>query len=354
LSSPSQQLRQLLEEALTERVFSGYQLHFEKRGRVHQLSGGVTSYWPKSRPITESSFFDIGSVTKAVVTTSLYARLVDKGEIKFDEKISRSLKCFEGTPLADRTVEDLLGHSSGLIGWYEIYRETDRKGFLDWFEKSLPKLLINDRRKAVVYSDLGFLLLGCILESRFGELNSLFQEEVVKPLGISETQYGPLVDSLGVAATEYCLWRKRILQGEVFDENCFALGGVCSHAGLFATARGLVPWCREWLKAVKGKSSWLGKQVATQMSRPTAWVKGSSWGLGWDTKSAAGSSAGKHFSASSFGHLGYPGCSVWIDPEAEGFAIFLTNRIHPSRCDERIRRVRPEIHDAIALCWQHD
>ncbi len=199
----------------------------------------------------------------------------------------------------------------------------------------------------VRYSDLDFLLLGLFIKTKWNDLNLAFQEEVVKPLSLSQVRYGKISDKNSVAATEVSTVRDRLLWGEVFDENTFALGGISVHAGLFASAEGLVPYCREWLKALHGKSNWISQKTAQTCTQKTNFVKDSTWALGWDTKSPDRSSAGILFSSESFGHLGYPGCSVWIDPKSNLFCIFNTNRVHPSRFDERIRKLRPLIHDAV-------
>jgi CubicO group peptidase (beta-lactamase class C family) len=331
----------LLDEARAEHVFSGYQCLAAKGASVVEIVGGVTSYWEGARAVTPGTFFDIGSVTKVVATVSLAALAVqDRTELR-------------GTPLAPITATDLLTHSSGLEGWLPIFRDTDRAELLHWYMKHASTLMIAPRGTKTIYSDIGFILLGLWLERLGGAfLHELFDRRVVKPLGLSEIQFGPVSDHRNVAATEYCLIRKRVLQGEVFDENSAFMGGKLAHAGLFATARGLLPWAREWLNALTNESKWLSRETALLFTTPAAKVAGSTWALGWDTKSAEGSTAGERFSMKSFGHLGYPGCSVWIDPTKNGIAIFHTNRIHPSRYDERIKFVRPKVHDEIHKMWE--
>jgi len=318
------------------------------------LAGGLTTYWPGGKPVTPQSRFDIGSVTKAVVTTSLFARGVDRNRYDLSAPVSGYVKSLAGNPLGDLILGDVLNHSSGLVGWYPIYSELGKATLLDWMKAHAGSLLKNPPRAKSEYSDIGFLILGMILEAD-KPLARLFDDEVRGPLRLSDgLGYGPLKEVADVVATEYDETSGQPLQGVVFDENCRKLGGECSHAGLFATAESLAPWAREWLRAVGGGSAWLTPATARRFTQPAGSVPGSTWGYGWDTKSPQHSSAGKLFSPKSFGHLGYPGASVWIDPEREGFTVLLTNRVHPSRFDERIRQLRPLLHDAVVNWWENE
>ena len=286
------------------------------------------------------------------MTGSCFAKLVQTGVVSLADPFERHLPEFRGKKLGSRTLEEILSHCAGLIGWLPLYTETDRENLPGWLLANADRICESAPRTKAVYSDLGFLLLGLVLEQKAGGVKTAFEKLVAGPTGLTETFFGPVPDKSDCAATEYCLYRKRLVQREVFDENCYALGGVAGHAGLFSTARGLAAWCREWLKAVKGESGWLGADIARRFTRPAGLVAESTWALGWDTKSKIASTAGEQFSMSSFGHLGFPGCSVWLDPVAEGFAIFFSNRIHPSRWDERIRKIRPRLHDLIAEQWK--
>jgi CubicO group peptidase (beta-lactamase class C family) len=150
----------------------------------------------------------------------------------------------------------------------------------------------------------------------------------------------------GIAATERDPWRGRLLRGEVHDENAFALGGVAGHAGLFGTAMAVSALTEEWLRAWEGHGRLLDGVLARQFTTRQDVTPGSSWGLGWDTPSPP-SSSGRHFSFRSFGHLGYTGTSIWIDPESELEVILLSNRVHPTRSNTAIQQFRPLIHDSI-------
>jgi serine-type D-Ala-D-Ala carboxypeptidase len=337
----------LLERARAQYVFSGYQFHGEGPSGTLSLHGGMLSHWHGSSAVSPSSLFDIGSVTKAVATTSLLALAVDRGDLSLDDKISTHVRELEGTKVGALDLGAVSSHSAGLEAWLPVGLEANRGELLAWFKREDARVCARPPGEKAVYSDVGFLLLGLVLETKVGPLGEIFKKQVAEPLGLTEVRFGP-VPAAGCAATEFHLESRRVLQGEVFDDNCRQLGGTCAHAGLFATARGLAPWAKEWLSAVKGKSRWIRSTTAKHFTARSNRAPGSSWAFGWDTRSEAGSSAGSRFSLSSFGHLGYPGCSVWIDPEGGHFAVFNTNRVHPSRLDERIRQVRPALHDAWA------
>jgi len=270
-----------------------------------------------------STLFDIGSITKVVSTVSIIARLYEKKQLDLEEQVN-------GFKL-----RDLLTHSSGLKAWLPLYQQADKSFNSDWIAK--------ENQGKSVYSDLGFLLIHDYLNLKFGCLENLFKSEVKEPLMLSSTGYNPDKANKNIAATEYCYFRNRLVQGEVFDENTFSLGGISTQAGIFSTSSDMALWGSEWLKARSGKSSWISKETALYF---TTKIK-SNWALGFDTKSEAGSTLGKSFSSDTFGHLGYPGTSIWIDPTTQSVVVFLTNHIHPSRLDARIKIIRPKLHELL-------
>ncbi len=297
------------------------------------------------------SYFDIGSITKSVVTGSLFALAVDQGKAALSDTVAKWIPEWRSNAIGKIELGSLLCHASGLKDWLPLY-ETDfaKVGIRSWLGKRASEWVVAPPDTTTSYSDLGFLVLGeAIKEIWNQDLGVCYRERVQQPLGLTEVVYPKLPAKAEVVATE--VRASLPLVGVPFDENSSALGGVTPHAGLFATARGLGYWAREWLAAVEGQSKWLGQATAQTFVKRASRVSGSSWALGWDTKSEKGSSAGNLFSSASFGHLGYPGASVWIDPKSGGIAVFSTNRVHPSRLDERIRRIRPQLHDLIAAEW---
>ncbi len=343
----------LLEEALRTHVFSGYQLYAEAKGKTaFDLAGGVTAYWPGATPVTPATYFDLASLTKVILTTSLLALAVDQKKISLTDTIAKYVPSLDGVGVGERQVGQLLEHGGGLCGWISLAATLKGEGLVEWLKTHSSRLCENPIGQMALYSDVDFWLLGLVAERVWGSLDKALEKEICEPLGLKELRFGPLLDKSQVAATEFSTERGRLLWGEVFDENTFTLGGVAAHAGLFGTARGLAGFCKEWIKARNGKSSWLTGETALLFSKKVGRVPQSSWAYGWDTRSPVGSSAGQHFSLKSFGHLGFTGTSLWIDPEAEAYVVFLSNRVHPSRDDDRIRRLRPRLHDAVREAWK--
>lgn len=197
--------------------------------------------------------------------------------------------------------------------------------------------------------DLGFILLGEILERISGRaFEELVREEVLEPLEMTSTVFNPppsLRDS--TAPTEDDPWRGRLVQGEVHDENAFVMGGVAPHAGLFSTASDLARFAQAMLNGgIYGTRRIMKRSTIERFTRQPNLVPESARALGWDTPSSP-SSSGRYFSPTSFGHLGFTGTSLWIDPERQIFVILLTNRVHPRRDNRGIRDVRPDFHDAV-------
>lgn len=343
--NPLQTLQTLLDQAQSEFQFSGYQLVLSSSQKTHSLLGGVLSYWRPDSFVQSSSYFDLASLTKPLLTVSVLARLVDQNKINILEPVETYDPFWEKSPYGKLLLCDLLSHCAGLLAWYPFFSQ--KQNWKEILVQNPDQFLIAQPRLKTQYSDIGFLLLGSVLEAfTQKDLKSLFDEQVKRPLGLKQVQFGPIAPDQAVA-TEWRPEFKACLEGKSFDENAAYWGGVAPHAGLFGSAEGLLPFCKEWLLAVHGKSRWLCQKTAALFSRRSHFVAGSSWALGWDTRSFEGSSAGSIFSERSFGHLGFTGTSVWIDPESSMIAIFLCNRVHPSRLDERIRRFRPLLHDEI-------
>lgn len=219
--------------------------------------------------------------------------------------------------------------------------------------------LIYVRGERSLYSDLGFMLLGFLVERLSGMALDLWCEEViVRPLQADPMMFRPTagraqsdvvrptVDVSRIAPSEQDEWRNRLLRGEVHDENAAAMGGVAGHAGLFGTAESVLAVSGAWLCGYYGRESILERELVGQFTTRQESDARSSWALGWDTPSAP-SSSGSSFSERSFGHLGYTGTSLWIDPLCELEVVLLSNRVHPSRRNEKIKVFRPLIHDLV-------
>ena len=313
---------------------------------------------PKPLPMEKETIFDLASLTKPLATTLAIMKRVDEGLLDLDKPISYLIQPFPWKYKADLTSRLLLNHSAGLPDWKPFYLEMikypleERKSVLRRFIMEEP--LHNEPKKVSLYSDLGFMLLEWIIEiTADQDLSSLLDASFYHPLGL-KTFYLDHVTSDRVhekesyAATEYCPWRKEIVQGHVHDENAYALGGYSGHAGLFGTALDVFTLTTALVKIYHGTRSDLvsSETVRTFFSRQGI-VPESTYALGWDTPSQKNSGSGNYFSSNSVGHTGFTGTSVWIDLEKNITVIFLTNRIHPSRSNEKIKDFRPKLHDLV-------
>lgn len=325
-----------------------------RRGKiVLERAFGRMTYEKDAAKVTPDTLYDIASLTKVVVTTTLAMILYERGLLDLESPIFRYVPEFHGEGKDQVLVKDLLVHSGGLLWWTDLFRkfegktpEESKRGYLSTIYE-LP--LDYPPRSKMVYSDLGILLLGEILERVTGkDLEDLAKEEVLDPLGMNDAMYRPSASLRSrIAPTEIDPWRGRLVHGEVHDENAFGLGGVAPHAGLFSTARSLGAFAQMMLNGgAYGGRRLLKPETIALFTRRANLVPGSSRALGWDTPSEP-SSAGALFSASSYGHTGFTGTSLWIDPERELFAILLTNRVHPTRDNPKITELRPAFHDAV-------
>ncbi len=347
----------LLDRAVADGVTPGGVLLVARRGAVAmEHAVGRLTYDEGAAAVTPDTIYDLASLTKVIATTTLVMRRVDEGALDLDTPAAAHLPELDGTPVGPATLRDLLAHSSGLPCCTELFRELgeglDRdEARARYLEHIAATDLLAEPRTKAIYSDLGVLILGEILERQAGKrLDELVRAEILEPLGMTDTSYlpgGELVHR--IAPTEFDDWRGRLPHGEVHDENTHALGGIAPHAGLFGTARDVAVFA--WALLDGGQRS--EHRVAEPgtfalFTRRAELVAGSSRALGWDTPSDP-SSAGRWFGARSFGHTGFTGTSLWVDPELDLIVVLLTNRVHPTRDNIAIRRLRPAIHDAVAL-----
>ena len=241
----------------------------------------------------------------------------------------------------------LLLHDSGLPDHRDFYKEA--KGRDAVLAKVLAEPLVHEPGTQVEYSDLGFILLGAVVERLTGESLDLFaRQEIFDSLGMDRSMFNPPRRMReDIAPTEKdTTYRKRLIWGEVHDENAWAMGGIAGHAGLFSTAQDVAAFAQMILNGgVYGYERLLARSTV-QMFTARHTIGKSVRTLGWDVPEEP-SSSGRYFSAASFGHTGFTGTSLWIDPERKLFVVLLTNRVNPTRANEKIRQVRPALHDAI-------
>ena len=350
----------LLEEAIAARAFPGCSWGVLFGGQVCALEAlGHFTYEADSPPVTPSTIYDLASLTKVLATTALAMLLYDRNLLALDRPVSEFLPAFTAAHSADRrrervTVRMLLAHSSGLPGYAKLFEHTasasDAAEHI--FDACLRVPLEADPGTRAEYSDLGFILLGRILEQIAGQrLDTLCYRELFEPLGMTSTRYCPPTGwQSAIPPTEKDdEFRHRTVQGVVHDENAFSLGGISGHAGLFSNALDPLRFARCLLRdgrTAAGRQLFKPETVRlfTARSEPPP---GSSRALGWDTPSAP-SSSGNFFQAHSAGHLGFTGTSLWIDFDADLAAVLLTNRTWPDRGNQTgIKELRPRFHDSV-------
>lgn len=364
-------IQDVLDQAVLEGVFPGAVLAVRRATEsIATFCAGRISTVPLGPTVRASTVYDLASLTKPLVTTTALALLVQEGCCRLDDKLTNYLPEFAEASIGSATLRQLLTHSSGLPGWRGFYERLSPDGTTpssheerirakrEMIQLIRAESLVYQRGSRSLYSDLGFMLLGWVAERCSQRtLTCFFQDRVVRPLGGLRMWFVPaerlkwLLDESntlggGVAPTEVDSWRGRLLCGEVHDQNAAALGGVAGHAGVFGTADAVLAVTGEWLHAYRGRNVLLDQGIVREFTRPQVLGVGSSWALGWDTPTTP-SSSGRHFSGRSFGHLGYTGTSIWIDPECELEVVLLSNRVHPTSKNDAIREFRPVIHDLV-------
>jgi CubicO group peptidase (beta-lactamase class C family) len=340
----------VLEKAIADSVFPGAQVAVVNKNKLICSEGiGHLTYDVNSAKVSTGTLYDLSSLTKIIATTSIAMQLFDEEKLALDIPVSSYLPEFKGHNKDSVTIRHLLTHSSGLPGWEPLWEFAgNRSEALAYiYERSL----VYEPGDSTIYSDLGIILLGEIFQIVSGKsIDRLTSDIMIEPLELKTLTYMP-PDSIAwmIAPSEIGgELNREVIQGKVHDDNTYFLGGISSHAGLFSNAEdlaiisamllnnGIYKHHRFFLPATV-------KQWTTRQNLP----EGSERSLGWDTPSDAGSSAGDFFSAGSYGHLGFTGTSLWIDPVREIAIVLLTNRTFPTRHKEGIFRVRREFHNAV-------
>jgi CubicO group peptidase (beta-lactamase class C family) len=330
---------------------------------------GYRALMPEPMPMAQNTIFDLASLTKVMATTPAVMKLVDERKIALDEPLSNLIPSANLGDKKELTPRLLLNHSAGLVDWRPFYERLvdlplkDRKRVMrEWI---IEEPFAYEPGKGSQYSDLGFMLLEWVIEERAGEsLPGFVERHFYGPLGLKRTFFMETseegnpprpssvkwgrISAQEFAATEDCPWRKKVLHGEVHDDNAWAVGGYSGHAGLFSDAKGVYEIGNLLREHHHGmRRDFFRPETVREFFKRQDIVKGSDWALGWDTRSLEGSSAGKHFSRDSVGHTGFTGTSLWMDLEKDVIAVFLTNRVHPTRDNGKIKQFRPVFHDAV-------
>jgi beta-N-acetylhexosaminidase len=346
---------ELLDRAVADGAFPGGVLTVGLRDQMVIHPFGKLSVSPKAPAVRADTIYDIASLTKVVVTTTALMTLVQEKRLDLAMPVARLLPDWAAGAKGDPdpswrsrvTVQMLMLHDAGLPAHRDFFK--DAKGHDAVLARVMAEPLIREPGKQVEYSDLGFILLGEIVQRVSGDaLELLAKQEIFKPLGMSETEFNPPKSLRArIAPTEDdSTFRKRLLEGEVHDENAWAMGGVAGHAGLFSTAGDLSAFAQMILNGGSYAYHRLLARATIQEFTSRVQIADSARALGWDVPTE-NSSSGHYFSPHSFGHTGFTGTSLWFDPQRGLFVILLTNRVNPTRANEKIRQVRPALHDAV-------
>jgi serine-type D-Ala-D-Ala carboxypeptidase len=316
------------------------------------------------------TIFDLASLTKPLATSTAIMLLIKGKKLRLNDQVTRFIPTFGVFGKSPITVRQLLNHSSGLAAWKPFHEEIvkgEKSGKINFIASRAAKSHVLEqihREKLLsppgtqsLYSDLGFMILGEVVEFISGcGLDRFCQDKIFNPLGLRSTSFVDLtqlrtrriqpVEEM-IAPTENCPWRKKILCGEVHDDNAYAIGGVAGHAGLFASARDVHSLLARLTLCLRGQDDFVPQSLLQEFLTKDETVADASRALGWDTASSGKSASGSYFSPRSVGHLGFTGPSVWWDLEKGCHVILLNNRVHPTRKNERIKDFRPRIHDLI-------
>jgi CubicO group peptidase (beta-lactamase class C family) len=340
-------VRRVLDQAVREGAFPGaYAVIGTRDGIVAEYGAGRLDSADASRP-TARTVWDLASLTKVVGTTSALMQLVGSGAVALDTPVVRYLPEWKVPGAHQVTVRHLLSHNAGLPAWRALYKETDTpaEAIRQLFATPLDTL----PGVRFVYSDLGFMLLGQLVERVSGmPLADFDVQRVFRPAGMLETRYLPPAAWLPrIAPTEQDPWRQRKLRGEVHDENAARVGSVSGHAGLFSTAHDLSRFARLYLNEGRLDGAQVFDAATLRSFVKVQDTTVSRRALGWETPTGR-NSAGQRLSSVAFGHTGFTGTSLWMDPGKDLFVLLLTNRVNPTRQNTRIGAVRTALADAVA------
>jgi len=331
---------------------------------------GNRALLPERSPMRMETVFDLSSLTKPLATTIAVMMLARDGKMRLDDRVTRFFHNFGVHGKGYVTFRQTLAHCSGLAAWRPFYQkiaEVEKGGKVNFMASRGAKEFVYEeihREKPeaapgsrAIYSDLNFMLLGEMVEQVSGvALNRFCRDKIFRPLELRATDFidislvrtrrlEPVPEMF--APTSVCVLRKRLLVGEVDDENAFAMGGVAGHAGLFAPVREVDRIAHELIRCYAGRSDFVPQKILREFWSRDKAVQDSTWALGWDSPSSEFSSSGRHFTPAAVGHLGFTGTSIWIEPSREIAISLLTNRVHPRRDNQSIRDFRPKIHDLV-------
>ena len=338
----------IIYNGITEKAFPGAALLINLDGKtIYKKGFGKFTYESDSPDVKPSTIYDLASLTKVIATTTAAMICIDRKYFTLDDKVEKFIPDFKANDKENITIRNLLLHNSGLPAWEKFYDKNLTKDQIlsDIYSSKLEY----KTGSKTVYSDLGMIVLGKVIEKvTNSSLDKFCKKEIFEPLGMNDTYFNP-PDSVKykIPPTENdTYWRNRLIKGEVHDETASLLGGVSGHAGLFSNVEDLA----KFLLLILNKGFYKNKRIINSETVELFTKRQSqesSRALGWDTKSETGSSAGNLFGTISFGHTGFTGTSIWVDPDRNLFVVFLTNRVYPSREKNKLLSIRPKLHDAV-------
>ncbi len=343
-----------MKQAVSNKVFpggvllvstAGSEIFFQAYGYANIFSG---------RQMTSHTVFDLASFTKPLATTLAIIKLISQQKLELGQHLGSILSQFNSTDKGRISIENLLYHNSGFPDYRPYYKllcklkPNLRKDALRELLAKEP--LINPPGKEVMYSDIGFMILCWVIEQVSGNrLDRFVTKEIYHPLGLENLFFVDLdltPRQVKFAATELCSWRNILLEGAVHDDNAYVVGGIQGHAGLFGTAKDVLSLLSELMAAYLGSPS-TGVFDTDLIQSFFKRQEHTGRALGFDTPSPVGSSCGQYFSKETVGHLGFTGTSFWMDLDRRVIIILLTNRVHPSRDNNKIKAFRPKLHDRV-------
>lgn len=354
-------INQILSEAEKSGIFPGsavyVYLNTSKKPKKILLYNGYSQIVPIKLKINLSTYFDIASLSKPLSTVMSIVSLIASGKLSLDQNLVDLLPAIVPDEKRKITIFHLLNHSSGLPAYRPYFHQLAKIPKVERQAEAIRLIMAESLPSKpgteAAYSDLGYLLLGYLIEKAAGTtLDRYFRQRITAPLHLSSPLFYnrvPVRRRGTYAATEECPWRGRVLRGEVSDENCWALGGVAGHAGLFGSIEAVMGMVSAVLEIWQGRLShpFLPRELLKEFLEAESRVPGSTWALGFDRPTPGSSSSGNYLSPRSVGHLGFTGTSFWIDPERDLAIVLLTNRVHPNRDNNLIRKFRPYFHDRV-------
>lgn len=348
-------VEELMKQAVTAGVFTGGALLAASGGSVAFNKSFGTTDNTAGIPVNKETVFDLASLTKPLATAPAVMMLIHEKKLSFETKVADLFPMFSDGGKGDISVLNLLCHNSGLPAHRPYYEELRT---IPWGKRdallrkmAFSEKLINAPGEKVVYSDIGFMILSWVVEKLSGlRFDKYVKQYIYQPLTITDLFFNRIPfhkkEIREYAATENCPWRKGVLSGEVHDDNAWAAGGICGHAGLFGTISAVYHLLNEYMAVVSDGSAEryfdpvILKQFLTQYGNTGRTP-------GFDMPSKNGSSSGVFFSENTVGHLGFTGTSFWMDLQEQIIIILLTNRVHPTRGNTLIQKFRPEIHNCV-------